>query len=447
MDKWLRFALSRLIRQGSLTVTVADGPPFSVGDGSGPPLSLHFRDKRAARRLLLNPDLALGELYMDGEVEMTAGDIGELLALAMRNVNAGDSFTPIRLRRLWRRLFRVFGQLNVKSRARRNVAHHYDLDGRLYRLFLDPDLQYSCAYFDFPVDNRAGGVCTLASRDGAALTPVSPADGLDAAQLAKKRHIAAKLLVEPDHKVLDIGSGWGGLGLYLAQNCDADVTGVTLSQEQLAVSNERASALGLSERVQFSLTDYRSLSGRFDRIVSVGMFEHVGVPYFQAYFDKAASLLADDGVMLLHAIGRTDGPGSTNEWIAKYIFPGGYIPALSEVLPAIERSGLVVTDIEILRLHYAETLKAWRARFHARRDEVEALYDARFFRMFDFYLAASEMSFRHDGLMVFQIQLAKQQDAVPLTRDYMPRREEALRRRETALPAPAEKATRSAKRG
>lgn len=445
MDKWLRFALSRLIRQGSLTVTVADRPPFSVGDGSGPPLGLHIRDGRAARRLLLNPDLALGELYTDGDLTMTAGDIADLLALAMRNINATGALTPVHLRRFWRRIFRLFDQLNIKSRARRNVAHHYDLDRRLYRLFLDADLQYSCAYFDFPFDELAGGPCTLASRDGTALAPAS--DGLDEAQLAKKRHIAAKLLVEPGHKVLDIGSGWGGLGLYLGRICDADVTGVTLSQEQFAVSSARAADQGLSETVRFSLTDYRSLRGRFDRIVSVGMFEHVGVPYFQAYFDKAASLLADDGVMLLHAIGRTDGPGSTNTWIARYIFPGGYIPALSEVLPAIERSGLVVTDVEILRLHYAETLKAWRGRFHARREEVEALYDARFFRMFDFYLAASEMAFRYDGLMVFQIQLARQQQAVPLTRDYIPRREAMLRRRESALSATTEKPARSAKRG
>ncbi len=433
MDKWLRFALNRLIRHGSLTVTVADQPPFSVGDGSGQPLSLYIRTPQAARRLLLNPDLALGELYTDGDAIMTDGDIGDLLALALGNAGMADAIAPVRLRRLWRRVFRVFDQLNVKARARSNIARHYDLDGRLYRLFLDPDLQYSCAYFEPPTDggNREG-VHVLTSRDAPTPAPAASADGLDAAQLAKKRHIAAKLLVEPGQKVLDIGSGWGGLGLYLAQTCGADVTGVTLSQEQLAVSSERAAALGLSERVRFSLTDYRSLSGRFDRIVSVGMFEHVGVPYFQSYFDTAARLLTDDGVMLLHAIGRTDGPGSTNEWIAKYIFPGGYVPALSEVLPAIERAGLVVTDIEILRLHYAETLKAWRARFHARRAEVEALYDARFFRMFDFYLAASEMSFRHDGLMVFQIQLARQQDAVPLTRDYIPRREEALRRREAA---------------
>jgi len=251
-------------------------------------------------------------------------------------------------RYLWRR----WHQLNPPRRARENVAHHYDLDGRLYSLFLDSDRQYSCAYFE------------------------TPEMSLDDAQLAKKRHIAAKLLAKPGQHVLDIGSGWGGLALYLAEMCGVKVDGVTLSQEQYALAQGRAEEKGLSRSATFRLEDYRHVSGTFDRIVSVGMFEHVGVGNYDAFFRTCAARLADDGVMLLHSIGRPEGRSFTNPWIGKYIFPGGYIPALSEVLPAIERSGLLVTDIEILRLHYAETLKAWRERFLARREEVERIYDA-----------------------------------------------------------------------
>ncbi|GGG49371.1 SAM-dependent methyltransferase [Chelatococcus composti] len=406
MDRLLRPMLRRLIRQGSLEVQVADEPPFVVGDGSGPPLSVRIADRRAVLALLLNPDLALGELYMDGRLSMQKGDIADLIALGMINLRLSTPPLPVRLVRRWRKWLRAVMQWNRMPQARRNVAHHYDLDGRLYSLFLDADRQYSCAYFE------------------------TPDQCLDDAQLAKKRHITAKLLVEPGHKVLDIGCGWGGLGLYLGAYAEAEVLGITLSQEQLGVANARAKERNLADKVQFRLQDYRAVEGRFDRIVSVGMFEHVGVPYYQTFFDTVARLLDDDGVMLLHSIGRMEEPGATNSWIAKYIFPGGYIPALSEVLPAIERAGLIVTDIEILRLHYAETLKAWRQRFHARREEAVALYDERFARMWDFYLAGSEMSFRHDGMMVFQIQLAKKVDTVPLTRNYIAEREAALRRRE-----------------
>jgi cyclopropane-fatty-acyl-phospholipid synthase len=298
---------------------------------------------------------------------------------------------------------RRLAQFNVKLRSRRNVAHHYDLDGRLYALFLDADRQYSCAYFEYPEQS------------------------LDDAQLAKKRHLAAKLLPRHDQRVLDIGSGWGGLGLYLAEMCGTRVTGVTLSQEQHKLSRARAEEKGLSGRVDFRLQDYRDIEEQFDRIISVGMFEHVGVGYYDAFFQKCADLLADDGVMMLHSIGRSEGPGITNPWIAKYIFPGGYIPALSEVLPAIERAGLLVDDVEILRLHYAETLKIWRERFLAHREEVERLYDARFVRMWEFYLASSEMSFREQNMMVFQLQLTKRQGVVPITRDYIMREEARLR--------------------
>ena len=239
--------------------------------------------------------------------------------------------------------------------------------------------------------------------------------------------MAAKLLLQPARRVLDIGCGWGGLGLYLAEMTGAQVTGITLSHEQLAVANSRASEKGLSDRAAFRLQDYRDVEGTFDRIVSVGMFEHVGVSFYDTFFRKCASLLADDGVMLLHSIGRSDGPDATNPWIAKYIFPGGYIPALSEVIPAIQRSGLLVTDNEVLRLHYAETLKHWRERFLAHRADVERIYDKKFVRMWEFYLACSEMAFREQALMVFQIQLTKRQDIVPMTRDYIGREENRLR--------------------
>jgi cyclopropane-fatty-acyl-phospholipid synthase len=301
-------------------------------------------------------------------------------------------------------VIRRLQQYNPRGRSRRNVAHHYDLDGRLYSLFLDSDRQYSCAYFE------------------------QPDSSLDEAQLAKKRHLAAKLLMDrPGLSVLDIGSGWGGLGLYLAEITGARVLGVTLSEEQFATARHRTAEKGLDPRVEFRLEDYRDVRGKFDRIVSVGMFEHVGVLHYDSYFRKIRDLLADNGVALVHSIGRSGPPTSTATFISKYIFPGGYIPAISEVMPAIQRSGLVVTDVEILRLHYAETLKAWRARFLARREDVLRLYDERFFRMWEFYLAASEMAFRHRGLMVFQIQLARQQDAVPLTRDYIGPAEERLR--------------------
>jgi cyclopropane-fatty-acyl-phospholipid synthase len=293
-----------------------------------------------------------------------------------------------------------------RKRARRNVAHHYDLDGRLYSLFLDADQQYSCAYFE------------------------QPDQSLDDAQLAKKRHLAAKLVLSPGSRVLDIGCGWGGLALYLAEMAGSRVTGITLSSEQHVVASQRASERGLSNAAEFRLQDYRDVPEQFDRIVSVGMFEHVGVGFYDAFFRKCHSLLDDDGVMLLHSIGRSEGPSVTNPWIAKYIFPGGYIPALSEVLPAVERAGLLVTDIEIQRLHYAETLKAWRQRFLAQRSEVEEFYDAGFVRMWEFYLAAAEMSFREQAMMVFQLQLTKRQGVVPMTRDYIMHEEARLRARE-----------------
>jgi cyclopropane-fatty-acyl-phospholipid synthase len=401
MNSLLRSFLSRFIRRGSMTFITADGDQFSCGDGTGEPVRARFLTSDAERRILLNPELALGEVYVEGSFVIEQGSIADALAILMGQPDA----SPTWAKPLWwaRFLIRRIRQFNPRSRSRDNVAHHYDLDGRLYSLFLDADKQYSCAYFE------------------------TPDASLDDAQLAKKRHLAAKLAIGRGDRTLDIGSGWGGLGHYLAEIAGADVTGITLSTEQLQVANARAAEKNLSGSAKFLLQDYRDVEGPFDRIVSVGMFEHVGVNSYDTFFKRCAELLTDDGVMMLHSIGRSEGPDATNPWIAKYIFPGGYIPALSEVLPAIERSGLLVCDVEILRLHYAETLKAWRERFMARREEAVQLYDERFARMWEFYLAASEMSFRKQNLMNFQIQLAKRQGVVPMTRDYVAREEARLR--------------------
>ena len=395
MSLLLRAFLKQVVRHGTLQVETADGGRFTVGDGTGEQLAIRFSDAGNPWRLILNPALALGELFMDGHVNVTQGSIYDLLSLAASNLKLREPHSIAKARTQVRTALRRLQQRNSSWRAKRNVAHHYDIDGRIYDLFLDPDRQYSCAYFE-----RRG-------------------QSLAEAQLAKKRHIAAKLLIEPGHRVLDIGSGWGGLALYLADHCGADVTGITLSEEQLAIANARSQERSLTARARFRLQDYRAVSDSFDRIVSVGMFEHVGVGYYRAFFGKAEELLADDGVMLLHSIGRMDGPGTCNPWINKYIFPGGYVPALSEVLPAIERAGLIVSDIEILRLHYASTLRDWRRRFNDNRDKVRQIYDERFCRMWDFYLAGCEAAFRYGGQLNFQIQLSRKQEAVPLTRDYI----------------------------
>ncbi|MEX0591694.1 MAG: cyclopropane-fatty-acyl-phospholipid synthase family protein [Xanthobacteraceae bacterium] len=404
MDRWLQRILAKLVQRGTLRVAIGPGRSFEVGDGTGEPIEIAFKSRFALLSILANPELKLGEAYMDGTMQVERGSIADFLDLVLSQVQIKPPLAVGLLINAYHYVFRRIAQFNPRGRARRNVAHHYDLDGRLYSLFLDSDQQYSCAYFE------------------------QPDASLDDAQVAKKRHLAAKLLMDkPGLAVLDIGSGWGGLGLYLAEVTGARVLGVTLSEEQLATATTRAAERKLSPRVKFRLEDYRDVEGRFDRVVSVGMFEHVGVTHYDRFFRKLRDLLNEDGVALLHSIGRSGPPTSTATFISKYIFPGGYIPALSEVLPAIQRSGLVVTDVEILRLHYAETLKAWRARFLARREEVLRLYDERFYRMWEFYLASSEMSFRHRGLIVFQIQLARRQDAVPLTRDYIGPGEERLR--------------------
>jgi cyclopropane-fatty-acyl-phospholipid synthase len=403
MRSVLHHVFRRFIVLGRLTVRWPDGTLTTYSGKPGPEALIALKDSRTVRRIAFNPALAIGEAYMDGglvPVDCTIHDVLDLLLANRATETSGQELMG--LHEFVRRFTRRIAQFNPARRAQRNVAHHYDLNGRLYALFLDRDRQYSCAYF--PTGNET----------------------LEEAQVAKKRHIAAKLRLDcPDLEVLDIGSGWGGMALTLARDYGARVTGITLSREQLAESQARAAAEGLSDRISFELVDYRSLHRRFDRIVSIGMFEHVGVVHYRAFFDVVKRCLAPDGVALLHAIGRHSAPGGTNPWLTKYIFPGGYCPALSEVLPIIEKTGLVTTDIEILRLHYAETLRHWRRRFAANRDTIAALFDGRFCRMFEFYLSAAELTFRREDQMVFQIQLARDQTAVPLTRDYIVEAERA----------------------
>ena len=388
--------LKSLITCGRLSVRWPDGCLRTYGaPGSGPEAAVEIRHRRTLRKLLLNPELSLGEAYMDGD--LVPSGIYDLLDVVAANLEANPGANRVLVvRRVIDGAMRHIPTYNPRDRARRNVAHHYDLNGRLYSLFLDRDRQYSCGYF--PRGDET----------------------LEEAQAAKKRHIAAKLCLDrPDLKVLDIGSGWGGLALTLARDYGARVTGITLSTEQLVKSRARAEAMGLQERVNFELLDYRALDRRFDRIVSVGMFEHVGLGHYARFFRTVAACLNPDGVALLHFIGQAAPPSSTNPWIQKYIFPGGYIPALSEVMRPVERSGLLMTDIEVLRLHYAKTLRHWRRRFAANRDTIAALYDERFCRMFEFYLAFAELGFRRRHQVVFQLQLANRQTAVPLTRDYV----------------------------
>ncbi len=401
------FLFRQIIKIGRLTVIDHLGRQYVFAGAAGPNVTIRLHDAATARKIALNPRLYIGEAYMDGRLTIEEGDVYSFLEFCALNSTALDRNFLLDLAYRIQILLRRFQQYNPVGKSRENVAHHYDLSGRLYELFLDADRQYSCAYF------------------------TSDNDSLEVAQENKKRHIAAKLLLKPGCKVLDIGSGWGGLGIYLAKVGGADVTGITLSAEQHKVSNERAAAAGLSGRVRFEMRDYREQTGKFDRIVSVGMFEHVGVNHYREFFEKIRDLLTDDGVALLHSIGRADGPGTTNPWLRKYIFPGGYSPALSEVLPVVERTGLFVTDIEILRLHYAQTLREWRRRFEKARDQIKALYDERFCRMWEFYLAGSELAFRYQGHIVFQMQLAKRVDAVPLTRDYILEWERANAGRDT----------------
>ena len=400
--------LSRAVKRGTLTLHRPKAPPqtFGTPDPAFPDVAIRFADRGVALAIARNPALGAGECYMNGRLIVEKGDIRDLVELLKRNdawEKGKKNLKPGLAARTFNAVKYRADRINMERRSKRNVAHHYDLSGRLYDLFLDRDKQYSCAYF------------------------TDPGNSLEQAQEDKKAHIAAKLALKPGMRVLDIGCGWGGMALYLNKHFDVDVLGVTLSEEQLKVAGDRAAEAGVADRVKFELIDYRRVEGSFDRIVSVGMFEHVGPPQYRTFFRKCRELLSDDGVMLLHTIGRMGKPGITDDWTAKYIFPGGYNPALSEIVTAYEGSKLFPTDIEVLRVHYAYTLDHWYDRTVAAKDAIVALYDERFFRMWTFYLAGAAAAFRNGGLCNYQVQLTKGRHSVPLTRDYMFEDERKLR--------------------
>ena len=400
----LRPFLSRVIRQGRLTVLAPDGSQEEFGQPAPgfPNVTIRFTSRRGMRRIILDPRLGAAEAFMDGEMELVRGDIMDLVGLIRMNTpwDRGARLhdkTWLGRRAEWAKT--RLGSINRRRQSRANVKHHYDIGNDLYRLFLDGDMQYSCAYWPRPDMT------------------------LEQAQHAKKAHIAAKLVLAPGQRILDIGCGWGGMAITLATLEKVEVLGITLSEEQHALAQQRAEAAGVADRVKFELIDYRDLAmreaGQFDRIVSVGMFEHVGAPNFDTFFRAAANLMTADGVMLLHTIGRFGKPGATDAFTRKYIFPGGYIPALSETLAASEKSRLIATDIETLRLHYALTLRQWYARTLAHETEIVAMMGARFFRMWCFYLAGATTAFESGGMGNYQIQFARSRHALPLTRDYM----------------------------
>ncbi len=403
---FLNKLLRRVVHTGELTILDADGRSYRYGkpDARLKPVAIRFNDSRVAFNIASDPGLGAGEAYMRGRLDVTEGSIADMIELFYSN-GSWDEGGPSRAGfGEWLGQARNYiDRLNWESRSKKNVAHHYDLSDRLYDLFLDADRQYSCAYF------------------------TDPANTLEQAQNDKKAHIAAKLDLAPGQRVLDIGCGWGGMALYLHQKAGVDVLGVTLSQEQLKVARARATAAGAADHVKFELIDYRNVEGRFDRIVSVGMFEHVGPPNYRTFFHKCRELLADDGVMLLHTIGRMAGPGTTDRWTTKYIFPGGYSPALSEIVRATEAEKLITADVETLRLHYAHTLDEWYRRCVAAHDDIVAMYDEKFYRMWTFYLTAAASSFRHGSMCNYQLQYIKRRRAVPITRDYIGETERQLR--------------------
>lgn len=405
--------LERTIALGRFVLIEVNGTRHSFGTSHPdyPDVIMRFADSGVAGAIVRNPRLGFGEAWLDGRIIFEQGDIAAFLTLFRKNASWEKGGEGLKPKAAWRRaanaLIGRIDRINWERKSKRNVAHHYDLDDRLFDLFLDVDRQYSCAYF------------------------TDPTNSLDQAQADKKAHIAAKLALAPGQRVLDIGCGWGGMALYLNRVADVDVLGITLSEEQLKVARQRAADAGVSDRVRFELIDYRAVEGQFDRIVSVGMFEHVGPRNYRTFFAKAKALLSDDGVMLLHTIGRMGKPGTTDPFTAKYIFPGGYNPSLSEIVAASERVRLILTDCEILRLHYALTLDHWLDRTNAARDRIVELYDERFFRLWQFYLAGASGAFRYGGLVNFQLQYAKNRHALPLTRDYIP---DAEARYRLALP-------------
>ena len=390
----IKSVLSRVIRKGNLTWIQHDGNIHHYGDGSGELIKIRTTKDFSEIKLLLNPSLQFGESYMNGSLIMEEGRIHDLLKLLFSNSKIDVDHWIMDVSRTVRFILSKFNVGNYLSKSKKNVAHHYDLSDQLYDLFLDKDRQYSCAYFN------------------------SPNDTLDQAQTNKKELIAKKLLLEKGQNVLDIGCGWGGMASFLSKSSEVNVKGITLSEEQIQYANKRKQTESL-HNVEYKLQDYRKVNETYDRIVSVGMFEHVGTKHYQDFFNKVYDLLNDTGVALIHTIGRLSEPTTNDPWIERYIFPGGYIPALSETVSKIEKSGLSMTDIQILKFHYAETLKRWRYNFYDNIDKVKEIYDEKFCRMWDFYLSSSQASFEESTLVVFQLQLSKNKKTVPDKRDYM----------------------------
>lgn len=392
----LSHMMKSFIRKGRLTVIDADGKRHVFSGTPGLEVTMRLTDPKLYKSLVFNPELAAGEAYMDGTMRFEEGStLQDFLTLFSVNRLSLGSYPLQKVLRAIKMRFRKRQQSNRRGQAQQNVAHHYDLGNEFYKLFLDDNMLYSCAYF------REEG------------------ETLEQAQRNKLRLLAAKLGLKPGMKVLDIGCGWGDLALYLAALEDVQVLGVTLSKEQQALASERAQKAGMADRVTFELRDYRDVTEKFDRIVSVGMFEHVGVHHYDEFFQKINTLMPDDGVMVLHSIGHMSPPGMASPWLRKYIFPGAYSPALSEVFEVVEQNSLWVTDLEFLRVHYATTLAHWNQRFQANRDKVIELYDERFARMWEFYLISAEMMFRTGSQLVFHMQLSRKRDAAPIVRDYI----------------------------
>ncbi len=408
----LSHMMKSFVRVGTLKVIDASGNVHVFSGEPGPNVTMRLSDKSLYRKLVFNPELNAGEAYMDGRMTFENSTLRDFLTLISINRISLGSYPIQRILRRVSRQFKRFQQANPIGKAQQNVAHHYDLGNDFYRLFLDEGMQYSCAYF------------------------LSDDDTLEQAQRNKLRLLAAKLDLTPGLRVLDIGCGWGELALYLAALNDVEVVGVTLSKEQHESAQSRARSAGMGDRVRFELKDYREAEGHFDRIVSVGMFEHVGVRHYGEFFAKINELMDDDGIALIHSIGHMSPPGTASPWLRKYIFPGAYSPALSEVFDVVEQNSLWVTDLEFLRLHYAKTLAHWIQRFETNRDKIESMYDEKFGRMWEFYLISAEMMFRTGSQLVFQMQLARKRDAVPIVRDYITDFQRTYKKLETEIPLP-----------
>ena len=388
--------LNDLFKQDGFELIDSNSKKYVIGNPTkDKPIVIRFLDQKLMQKLLINPDLYFGEAYMNGSLVIENGTLTDFLDLAFKNIGRGNINSYGAVIKKIKGTFGYLTNLNKIIKSKENVAHHYDISEKLYDLFLDKNRQYSCAYFK------------------------NDSDTLEQAQSNKIHHIIKKLNIQPNQKVLDVGSGWGTLALAIAKETNASVTGITLSENQFEYSQNKAKEMNLSNQVDFKLIDYRQLNEKFDRIVSVGMFEHVGRNFYRTYFNKVFQLLNEKGIALIHTIGSSMPPRDPQPWIQKYIFPGGYTPSLSEISKPIEKSGLIVSDIEVLRMHYAHTLRNWKERFLSKKDTVLDMFDEKFFRMWEFYLASCEMAFKWGDQVVFQLQLSKDNTSVPNTRDYI----------------------------